>query len=191
KLWIIDASREEKRVPRQLVLIPVNPVKLKAGRRVRISIRQDSDFVGQSLGHSRLSVTDTRDPSEVVQIRAKQRPILKKPASDRTADESKQIAEQFRAVAPELESTRERCKELKKGVGGGGMESARVRGERPGGTRPSDFVRIRGGFANKSEQVYGGVPAVLGGLPSDATANRLGLAKWLVSKDNPLTARVA
>jgi hypothetical protein len=70
KLWIIDASREEKRVPRQLVLIPANAVKLKAGRRVRVSIRQDSDFVGQSLGHFRLSVTDTRDPSEIVQIRA-------------------------------------------------------------------------------------------------------------------------
>ena len=35
------------------------------------------------------------------------------------------------------------------------------------------------------------MPAVLGGLPSDAPANRLGLAQWLVSKDNPLAARVA
>ena len=64
-------------------------------------------------------------------------------------------------------------------------------GERPGVARPSDFVRIRGGFANKNEQVYGGVPAVLGGVSPDAPANRLGLAQWLVSKDNPLTARVA
>src|SRR4030095_15199100 len=34
-------------------------------------------------------------------------------------------------------------------------------------------------------------PAVLGGLPSEAPANRLGLAQWLVSRDNPLAARVA
>ena len=43
----------------------------------------------------------------------------------------------------------------------------------------------------RDEKVYGGVPAVLGGLPPEAPANRLGLAQWLVSKDNPLTARVA
>ena len=35
------------------------------------------------------------------------------------------------------------------------------------------------------------MPAVLGSLPPEAPANRLGLAQWLVSKDNPLTARVA
>ena len=29
KLWIIDASREDKRLARQLVLIPADPVKLK------------------------------------------------------------------------------------------------------------------------------------------------------------------
>jgi hypothetical protein len=191
KLWIIDASREEKRVPRQLVLVPANPVKLKGNRRVRISIRQDSDFVGQSLGHFRLSITDARDPSEIVQIKAKQRPLLDKPASERTAEEKKQIAEQFRAVAPELESTRGRVKELKKQMDRLGVATALVMGEQPGIARPSDFVRIRGGFANKDERVYGGVPAALGSLPADAPANRLGLAQWLVSKDHPLTARVA
>jgi mono/diheme cytochrome c family protein len=191
KLWIIDASREDKRLPRQLVLIPAEPVKLKGNPRLRISIRQDSDFVGQSIGYFRLSATDTKDPSEIVKLRAKQRPILETPAKDRTEDESKQLAEQFRAVAKELESARDRLKELKKQVDRLGIATALVMGEQPGVDRPSDFVRIRGGFANKDENVYGGIPAVLGSLPAGAPPNRMGLAQWLVSKENPLTARVA
>ncbi len=34
------------------------------------------------------------------------------------------------------------------------------------------------------------VPAVLGALPQDAPADRLGLAQWLVHRDNPLVSRV-
>jgi hypothetical protein len=34
------------------------------------------------------------------------------------------------------------------------------------------------------------VPSVLGALPEDQPPNRLGLARWLVSDSNPLTARV-
>src|SRR6185503_14775876 len=35
-----------------------------------------------------------------------------------------------------------------------------------------------------------GLPAVLPGMPDGTTNNRLGLARWLVSSSNPLTARV-
>ncbi len=56
--------------------------------------------------------------------------------------------------------------------------------------RPA-FVLIRGDFLQKGEQVSRGVPAALPALPKDAPNNRLGLARWLVSPDHPLTARVA
>jgi hypothetical protein len=40
------------------------------------------------------------------------------------------------------------------------------------------------------EPLLPGVPASLGSLPEDAPANRLGLASWLVSRDQPLVSRV-
>ena len=53
------------------------------------------------------------------------------------------------------------------------------------------FVLGRGDYRNQGEKVTAAVPAVLPPLPEDAPVNRLGLAKWLVSGSNPLTARVA
>jgi hypothetical protein len=56
--------------------------------------------------------------------------------------------------------------------------------------RPA-YVLYRGDFQQKREQVERGVPAIFPPLPSGVANNRLGLARWLVSRDHPLTARVA
>jgi hypothetical protein len=55
--------------------------------------------------------------------------------------------------------------------------------------RPT-HVMIRGNHKNLGELVQPGVPARLPAMPKDAPPNRLGLAQWLVSPENPLTARV-
>jgi len=55
--------------------------------------------------------------------------------------------------------------------------------------RPA-FVLTRGAYDAKGERVDRGVPAVLPDLPKTWPNNRLGLARWLVSAENPLTARV-
>src|SRR5262245_55064216 len=52
------------------------------------------------------------------------------------------------------------------------------------------FLLVRGSYEKPGEKVSAGVPASLPGLPAEAPRNRLGLARWLVSPDNPLTARV-
>lgn len=59
-------------------------------------------------------------------------------------------------------------------------------------TRPT-FVLNRGQYDQplKNQPIKPGVPAVLPALSSDAPGNRLGLARWLVGPNQPLTARVA
>ncbi len=53
------------------------------------------------------------------------------------------------------------------------------------------FVLGRGQYDNPKEKVTAGVPAFLPPMAPGLPVNRLGLAKWIVSPGNPLTARVA
>ena len=55
--------------------------------------------------------------------------------------------------------------------------------------RPTYFLN-RGQYDAPGFEVSPNVPAVFAGLPDDVPRNRLGLARWLVDSDNPLTARV-
>ena len=52
------------------------------------------------------------------------------------------------------------------------------------------FMLVRGEYDKKGEKVEPGVPAILPPFPKDVPTNRLGLAKWLLDPDHPLTARV-
>jgi len=54
--------------------------------------------------------------------------------------------------------------------------------------RPTHVLE-RGNWLMHGPEVTPAVPASLNDLPGGAPANRLGLARWLVSPDNPLTAR--
>jgi hypothetical protein len=56
--------------------------------------------------------------------------------------------------------------------------------------RPT-FVAIRGEYQSRGEPVSPGVPAALNQIPAGAKLDRLGLARWIIDSDNPLTARVA
>ena len=53
------------------------------------------------------------------------------------------------------------------------------------------YVRTRGVYHQKGERVQRDVPEIFPPLPKNETRNRLDLARWLVSGDHPLTARVA
>lgn len=58
-------------------------------------------------------------------------------------------------------------------------------------TPRESHVLIRGQYDHPGESVQPGVPVVFPSMPANSPNNRLGLARWLVSPDHPLTARVA
>ena len=47
----------------------------------------------------------------------------------------------------------------------------------------------RGSWLNKMEEVSPSIPSILNQWDEEWEKNRLGLEKWLVSEENPLTAR--
>ncbi|MEE3369787.1 MAG: PSD1 and planctomycete cytochrome C domain-containing protein [Planctomycetota bacterium] len=55
--------------------------------------------------------------------------------------------------------------------------------------RPTRILR-RGNFLDPGAEVAAGTPRALHAMGSGLPANRLGLARWLASSENPLTARV-
>jgi len=61
---------------------------------------------------------------------------------------------------------------------------------------PADKHRVtkmmaRGSYLQPTEEVSAGIPEAFSFWPEGAPKNRLGVAQWLVSQDNPLTSRVA
>ena len=52
-------------------------------------------------------------------------------------------------------------------------------------------IRVRGVYDNYGDVVSSDVPEQFPAMPADAPKNRLSFAKWLVSGEHPLTARVA
>ena len=187
--WRIDASRDDKRLPRQAVVTFAEPI--DGGAPLRIRLKHLSSAVGQAIGRFRLSVTSDPAPDRIVKVPARLRPILAIADEDRTEKQRTDLAAFYRTIAPSLKPLRERRASLEKSLKALAIPSALVMRDKVSFERPSTYVRRRGNFMDKREKVYAGVPEVLPSLGDDQMPNRLGLARWLVDDRNPLTARVA
>ncbi len=98
------------------------------------------------------------------------------------------LVDNFRVFAPAgggpLASAREARDRFRDGV-----REIMVMRELP---EPKPAYRLdRGLYDARAEQVGNDVPAFLGGLPEGAPRNRLGVARWLLARDHPLTSRTA
>ncbi len=94
-----------------------------------------------------------------------------------------QAPERYRAASAALSEVRRERDTLNKSV-----RTTMVMTEME--TPRETFVHLRGAYDQRGERVEPGVPASLPPLDDAARADRLALARWLVSPGHPLTARV-
>jgi hypothetical protein len=188
--WAIDASPSPVPLRRQIVMVPDKPFGFAGGTVLTIQLKHEMRHATRNLGRFRLSVTLIADPAAIAQLPARLWPVLATPEDKRTPEQKNKLAAAFRSITPLLQPTRDQMAKLQKSVDQLGIPTAMVMEEKPGYLRPATYVRERGSFLSQGEKVYAGVPAILNPLPPDQMPNRLGLAYWLVSADNPLTARV-
>ena len=113
--------------------------------------------------------------------------ILKTPMRQRDAKAMKRLISHWLSIASALDAAREKRAQLV-GKLPNNVPTTMVMQEME---QPRATHIFEGGsYLSPGEEVTPDVPRVLPPLPPDAPRNRLGLARWLVSERNPLTARV-
>ncbi len=133
------------------------------------------------------STSENSDPEKAKKAAERIKAILGKAPADRSKSEIADLEKESTDYLKKLVELREAVE--KRDQFRNGIPKVMVMEDLPK-TRPT-FVLERGLYDKRGEEVPPSTPARLPEFPSDAPTNRLGFAQWLVSPENPLTARVA
>lgn len=171
------------------------PTEEQKDRRPQLAAAVDSaanDLDGFELSFFPRGEGQTADQSEkAAGLSDALKEILKLPARQRNRGQLEQLEKQWEKDSPDYVSQVQRLHGAIDARDALNRSIARVMvmADLPQ-PRPA-FILEKGLYDKPREPVTAAVPAKLPPLPSGSPANRLGLAQWLVSPDNPLTARVA
>ncbi len=179
--WSVDGRQGERHVAVYLLQEP-----LQADKSLTITMTFGRHFAS-SLGRFRFSATDAPHPPQARDFPPDIERLLMIPDTALSVDEKDQLLKQFLLSAPELASYTEKIRKLQARPE---VPTTLVMTERPDKHPRPTFRHHRGEYLQPQEQVAPGVPGVFAGLSEQAPTNRLALARWLVSANNPLTARV-
>ncbi len=191
--WAIDGNDPAKKLTRRVFFAPSTAVDVPSNSTLVIRITHDSQFGDHNLGRFRISVSDADidrvglgDGSLPADILA----ILETAAEARTTPQTDTLTKYFReqtdnpirAAQTELTDAQAKLANFD-----ANLPTTMVMKE----TKPRDaFILTRGEYDRPGEKVARAIPAFLPSLPEGAANDRLGLAQWIVSDSNPLTARV-
>jgi len=191
--WAVDGNDPAKRQPRKAMFL-CNPVEIPEGATLTIRLLHGSQFGDHNIGRFALSTT-ALPPSTVklegAKIPPTLRAALKADPAKRTPTQQNEITKFYRENTDNpLKRAEAAVAKAKKALDdfNATLPSVMVMKDLP---KPREArILLRGEYDKPGDKVERALPAALPKLPDGVPNDRLGLAKWLVSPEHPLTARV-
>jgi hypothetical protein len=188
--WGTDAGPGRRNQPRKAVFVFEKPISNPAGTILTFYLKQNhggwnsDDNQSHNLGRFRLSITSAADPV-ADPVPANVREILSVPREQRSPAQMDAVFSYWMTTVPEWKEATAEIDSLWKQHPEG--ESQLVMNDRA--EKRTTHILTRGDFLKPAAEVQAGVPAFLNPLPEGAPVNRLTLARWLVDRKAPTTAR--
>ena len=193
--WAIGGH--QKKNNRTAIFIAKEPFVNGEGGRLRIRIRHESIYAQHQFGRVRLSMTNTENiPKTDASVPTEIAELLAIEAHKRNPAQREQLRDYFRyniskndtivQSRDQLAALKERKTELEEGL------PTTLIWKELDQPKPA-FILLRGAYDKPGEPVTRNTPAALpplAALPEGEIPNRLHLARWLMSAEHPLTARV-
>ena len=177
--------------PHRLTLATAAPLRITKGSTLKVTLVQGSVHKGHVLGKFRLltsgdpaAATGAELPAEVLAAAAVENSV-------RNEAQKRALADHYvRHVSKASATERKQLADARRMIEALKPVTVPIMQELAGKDRRVTKVQLRGNWQNLGDEVTPGTPAALPPLPKDAAVDRLSFARWLVSRENPLTARV-
>ena len=190
--WHTDSGPGRRNVHRKAVFQLAEPIAVREPSLIRFNLAMkhggsdtDADH-SQNLGRFRFSVTDAPGavadplPAEVRRI------VSSVPGSQRSPQQEAAVFRHWLSTVPSWDAARHRIERLWEQHPEGTSQLVSVKREQPRTT----YLLMRGDFLRPAGAVEPGVPSSMHPGPAgDSKPGRLELARWLVDRNAPTTAR--
>lgn len=190
KGWAVDGPT--KKEPRTALFLVERPLTVPAEAQITVRLKHAA-LNQHNIGRFRLSTTS--QPPAAVSLKgldypAPLRAAFATPREQRKPQQQKVIDDYFRTQVDNPVRTAEAAvTQAKQAVDAYRKQLPSVMVMREGQPRQAKIL-LRGQYDRPGDPVSAGLPAFLPAMPDGAPLNRLGLAQWIVSPQQPLTARV-
>lgn len=187
KGWAVGGSTGRDH---QLTLVLTEPTSFSPGSRLKLTLLQQSPHTSHNLGKFRIKATTDSTITQWAAIPPQIQSIVKTDSKARSDEQVQQLEAYYRSIAPELAEVRQRVASTRADLAAlKPTSTVPVMRELPKTEQRVTKIHNRGNFMDLGDEVQPAIPSVFQ-VGGDVVADRLALARWLVSRDNPLTARV-
>jgi hypothetical protein len=191
--WAVHNPTNMK-LARQAAFVFDAPIGGGQATRINVKLEHQSPHANHNLGRFRLSLTTEPNPKLDGMTSLPQNLVdaLKVGPDKRNDAQKKVVADAFCKTSPEASAVQKRVDAARKQLSDVEKQYVRTMIMKDRVQPRETFVLKRGVWddPDREQPIMPGTPAWLPSLPKDAPTDRLALARWLVSDENPLTARV-